>query len=612
MTDFTKLEQLANLIRYYILISTTAAGSGHPTSSLSATELMTTLFFGGFLKCDLEHFDNPYNDRVIFSKGHASPLLYALYAAAGKITKNELLKLRTFDSPLEGHPSMRFKYTEASTGSLGQGLSIGFGRALALKHQGITQARIYVLLGDSETAEGQIWEAAELASFYKLNNLVAIVDVNRLGQRGETMLGWNLGAYQKRFESFGWHAVVVEDGNNIPQVYAAYQKIQKLTAPTVIIAKTVKGNHIGTTANKDGWHGKTLNKEQSKIALEDLGAVDQNVRGEITKPTGNSQKSAVKKNNKTYKVVYKTEEAVATREAYGDGLVALGGKYHRVVVLDAEVSNSTMSEKFKNVYPERFFEMYIAEQNMIGAGIGFSCAGYVPFISSFAAFLTRAFDQLRMAQYSEANLKIVGSHCGVSIGSDGPSQMGLEDIAMFRSIHNGVVLYPSDATCALALVEHMYAHKGISYLRTTREKTPVLYDSQESFIIGGSKIWFEEADNKTVVVAAGITLHEALHAREELLKKGISVAVVDLYSIKPLDRETVMRLAIKTKKVVTVEDHYMYGGIGEAVNSVLKGLDVQIINLAVTKTPRSGTPRELLRYEEIDSTAIVKAVTSLV
>ncbi len=667
MINQKKLEELCHLIRYDILTSTTAAGSGHPTSSLSAVELTTTLFFAGFLK---------ENDKFILSKGHASPLLYSLYHAAGAITYEELLTLRKFDSPLEGHPTPRFKYVDVATGSLGQGLSIGVGMALGMKldqHRAtggtggrapdsaqrsehwregnpgqnlLRDPKVFVLLGDSEMAEGQVWEAMEIASYYKLDNLIAIVDVNRLGQRGDTMLGWSIEKYAERARSFGWETIVVEDGHDLNQVVASFKRlnVRTLERPTIIIAKTIKGKGVSFLEDKNGWHGKALDKDQLQQALNELGIQksgdiffelfkepDDFGRGVPINPFDKlrvnpecNRRIKVRKTissffnqpngrGKMTDRIYRQNEMVATREAYGDALVALGEANPNIVVLDAEVSNSTYSDKFGKKFPNRFFEMFIAEQNMVSAGLGLSKTGYIPFVSSFAAFLTRSFDQIRMSQYSNPNLKIVGSHSGVSIGPDGPSQMGLEDIAMMRSIKDSVVFYPSDAVSSFKLTQLMAQNPGIFYLRTTREKTPVIYKDSEKFKIGGSKILCQSPKDIAAIIGAGITVHEALKAYEELKKEQIYITVVDLYSIKPIDEKTLKTLA--NKNFIVVEDHYPYGGIGEAVLSALNSQSVirnlKIINLSVNKTPRSGTPEELLNYEEISSDAIIKSVKKL-
>lgn len=609
MSDEEKLEKLARLIRSYILVSTTAAGSGHPTSSLSAVELMTGLLFGGTFRFDAGNPSHPNNDRLIFSKGHASPLLYALWAAAGKVTEQELMTMRKFGSPLEGHPTPAFPYAEAATGSLGQGLSIGFGMALNARCIDKLPYRTYVLLGDSEMAEGSQWEAIQLAARYGLNNLIGIIDVNRLGQRGETMYGHDLSAYRQRVAAFGWHTAVI-DGHSFPEVLAAYEKaVQATDRPTMIIAKTVKGKGVSFLENINGLHGTAVKNDKLKAALEDLGAVETAIRGVIAKPEAirPEERNPVK----AAEVSYPAGAAVATRKAYGNALVRIFPQFPRMAVLDAEVSNSTYAELFRERYPERFFEMYIAEQNMVGAALGLSRRGTIPFVSTFAAFFTRAFDQIRMSRYSEANIKFAGSHAGVSIGEDGPSQMGLEDIAMFRTLLDSVVLYPSDAVATERLVEEAARHRGIVYLRTTRKETPIIYGSDEAFPIGGSKVLRRSDRDAMTVVAAGITLHEALSACDALEKEGIPIRVIDLYSVKPIDRQTLREAAEATRKIVTVEDHVEEGGIGEAVRSALSGYAVPVHSLAVRKVPKSGKPQELLDYEEISKEAIIRKVREL-
>ncbi len=604
------LEAIAKLIRYYSLVMSTEAGSGHPTSSLSAADVMTGLMFGGTFKYDLDNPQNPNNDRLIFSKGHASPLFYSLWAAAGKVTEQELLTFRQFTSVLEGHPTREFKYTEAATGSLGQGLAIGVGLALNAKYIDKLPYRTYVLLGDSEMAEGSQWEALEIAAHYKLDNLIGIIDVNRLGQRGETMYGHDLTVYRDRVAAFGWEPIVI-DGHHMPQILTAFkQALQSRERPVMIIARTVKGKGVPFIEDKNGWHGKPLKEDELARALAEFGAVDKDIRGEVEKPE--NRRPAEQFPSKVQPLSYAPVKPVATRRAYGTALERIFPQFPHMVVLDAEVSNSTYAELFKAKYPERFFEMYIAEQNMVGAALGLSLRGNVPFVSTFAAFLTRAFDQIRMSQYSNANIKFCGSHAGVSIGEDGSSQMGLEDIAMFRTLLNSVVLYPSDAVSAEKLVEEMARHKGIAYLRTTRKETPIIYRNDEVFRIGGSKILKSSKADRALVVAAGITVHEALRAYEDLKKENILVRVVDLYSIKPLDADTLVHAARDPGAVVTVEDHFAEGGLGEAVSNALSRTGVPVLSLAVRKMPRSGRPDELLNYEGISSRGITEAVREMV
>ncbi len=599
------MKEIAALLRRYILEATTVAGSGHPTSSLSAVELMTVLFFGGVYR---------ENDRVIFSKGHAAPLLYALYTVSGDISYTELMGLRRFDSNLEGHPTKRFPFTQASTGSLGQGLSIGAGIALAQsRERASTIPHTFVLLGDSELSEGQIWEAVQWAGYRQLAHLVAVVDINRLGQQGETMLRWDLATYAQRFASFGWQAITVDDGHDIDAVTTAYRKaLAQEGMPSVIIAKTIKGKGVSFLENKEEKHGKALNQEELKQALSELGPKPAVRNQRIPKapphsPVAHSLLSLPLPH-------YRVGDAIATREAYGDSLLALGENTSDVLALDAEVSNSTYSEKFKQAFPERFLQMYIAEQHMISTAVGLASCGYVPCASTFAAFLSRAFDQIRMAQYSDVPLMLAGSHAGVSIGEDGPSQMGLEDIAMMRTIHGATIVYPSDATATYKLMQELYNAGGISYMRLTRAKTPVLYPPETEFPLGGLHvIGNPQVDNKALIIAAGITLHEALNAQRELLEQyGIHTLVIDLYSIEPMDEAKLVALAREIPYVITVEDHVLAGGIGEAVTRRLVNIPTHVYTLAVGHTPRSGSMQELLAYEGIDARAIISKITSLV
>ncbi|MFA5050520.1 MAG: transketolase [Patescibacteria group bacterium] len=610
-----KLKKLSKLIRYYILLSTTEAGSGHPTSALSAADLMAVLFFGGFYRANLENPKFANNDRFIISKGHAVPALYAVYAAAGILTEANLKTLRKFDSPLEGHPTPRFKYNEIATGSLGQGLSVGVGMAINAKYLDKLPYRTYVLLGDSEMAEGSVWEAIELASYYKLDNLIGIIDVNRLGQKGETMLGYKVKEYAKRISAFGWQTIVI-DGHNLKEIEKAFKKANQIkNKPIMIIAKTIKGKGISFLENKNGWHGKTLSVDEFKKALKELGEIDKKICGVIALPENISPRlTRLGREIIAVSDIFYSDKTYSTRKAFGNAITRLGEKYPEIVVLDGEVGNSTYSEIFEKVFPNRFFQMFIAEQNMVGTALGLDKRGKIPFVPTFGAFLTRAFDQIRMSQYSEANIKFVGSHAGVSIGEDGPSQMALEDIAMFRTILNSIVLYPSDAISTEKLVEEAIKFKGIVYLRTTRSATPIIYKSNENFPIGGSKILKKSEKDAVTIVAAGITLFEALKAYEILQKEGINIRIIDLYSIKPIDEAVLKQAAEETKAIITVEDHFAEGGIGEAVRSVLGPStgSGSIYSLAVRKMPRSGKPEELLDFEEISAKAIIKKVKEIV
>jgi transketolase len=601
-----ELKKIATLIRYYTLIATTQAGSGHPTSAMSATELMTALFFGGAFRYDVANPRHPNNDRIIFSKGHASPLYYSLWAAAGVLSEQDMLTYRQFGSRLEGHPTVSFPYVEAATGSLGQGLSIGVGLALNAKYLDKLPYRSYVLLGDSEMAEGSQYEALELAAHYELDNLVAVLDVNRLGQRGETMYGHDLGAYDRRVAAFGWETILV-DGHDFHEILPAFDKALAVTGrPVMIIARTLKGKGVSFIEDKNGWHGKALSPEELKQALPELGPVDKGVRGKITAPQ--DLKPPEIPPQPAPPVAYEPGTSLATRKAYGNALKRLYPQFPRLVSLDGEVSNSTYAEIFKAAYPERFFEMYIAEQNMVGAALGLACRGQLPFVSTFAAFLSRAYDQIRMSQYSNANIKFCGSHAGVSIGEDGPSQMGLEDLAMMRAVLGSVVLYPADAVSAEKLVEALARHQGIGYLRTTRMGTPVIYGNAEEFAIGGSKVLRQSDGDLATVIAAGVTLFETLKAYDELKAAGIAIRVIDLYSIKPVDEATLKEAAAASKFLVTVEDHYPEGGLGEAVTAALATTPVPVYSLAVRRKPKSGKPAELLDYEEISQKSIVNLV----
>jgi transketolase len=603
------LAELAKLIRRHILLATTRAGSGHPSSALSATDLMTGLVFGGTFRYELADQKHANNDRLVFSKGHASPLLYAIWCVAGQMTAETMLSYRQFGSALEGHPTIEFPFAEAATGSLGQGLSIGVGMALNARYLDKLNYRTYVLLGDSEMTEGSQWEAIEIAAHYRLDNLVGVLDVNRLGQRGETMHGHDLAAYQRRVSAFGWNTVLI-DGHAMPEILEAFQSAARTSGqPTMIIAKTQKGYGIPALQNLEGWHGKPLDEPALETALQDLGEVNESALGTVAMPEGAAPRRPEPTGAEP--MSYERSQTVATRVAYGNALRRLYPQFPQVVALDAEVSNSTMADQLQKAYPERFFEMYIAEQNMVGVALGLSRRGKIPFVSSFAAFLTRAFDQIRMAQYSQANIKFVGSHAGVSIGEDGPSQMGLEDIAMFRTLLHGVVLHPSDAVSTERLVEEAARHVGMVYLRTMRQKTPILYDPGEAFPIGGSKTVRKHERDTLTVVAAGATVHEALRACDSLEREGLFIRVIDAYSIKPLDTDVLREAAQATGLVLTVEDHYAEGGLGEAVLSALSSLPTPVHTLAVRRMPRSGKPEELLEFEGISARAIADKVKEL-
>lgn len=744
-TSVDHLQKLATLIRHHILTMTHGAGSGHPTTCFSAVDLMTVLFFKYF-QANLDDPADVRNDRLIFSKGHASALLYSLYAAAGKLTKEELLGYRTIDSNLEGHPTFRFPYTEAATGSLGQGLSIGAGEAWAILHsyqlsaishqtensslraeetnsplpsldkrgsvlplfkrelEGVHLPRVFVLLGDGEIAEGSVWETAAFASHYKLNNLIAIADINRFGQSGETMHGHDVQSYERKFKAFGWETLVI-DGHAYEEIDSAFSS--QLSAvrqkPLIILAKTVKGKGISIWEGKDGWHNKMLAGEEFEKGKKELGEVDWDLKGEV-RGVGSRQHAVGRENSslraegETISVQpavrlstqsletnspppslikrgsdgdndqiipplikrgvggvlsssevpsYKKGELVATKKAFGDAIEALGGEISELVVLDGDVNNSLHTDQFKKAFPDRFIQCFIAEQNMVGVATGLAKQGLLPIVNTFSAFLTRAHDQIRMLPLSGSTVLFNGSYGGVSIGKDGPSQMGLEDLALFRNISGSIILYPSDAVSTEKLTRLACAQKGVVYMRTTREPTPVVYGSDDMFEIGGSRIFssqsavrssqYEESSlrvpirsgrsnlssneiatgrsvdprNDVTIIAAGITVHEALKAQTILGHQNIPVQVIDCYSIKPIDVATLKKAAAESRLILTVEDHYPVGGLGDAVLEALADTPhPPIIKLAVNKLPRSGKPEELLEYCGISSNALIKMIRS--
>lgn len=611
MTRSELWRDLAAQLRVDSIRATTEAGSGHPTSSMSAADLMAVLL-ADHLRYDVTNPKHPGNDHLVFSKGHASPLLYALFKAAGAITDQELMTLRKFGSRLEGHPTPVLPWVEVATGSLGQGLAIGVGIALAGKYLDQLPYRVWVLCGDSEMAEGSVWEAVEHAAHYQLGNLICILDVNRLGQRGETMLGWNTRAYAQRVQAFGWRTIEI-DGHNVGEIDRAYAEAETPSdAPTMIIARTVKGKGAALVENKDGWHGKALSREQAAQAIAELGGERQRtVQVRLPEPVRPDSRPAPPP---LQLPVYTVGESVATRRAYGDALKALGAARPDVVALDGEVSNSTYAEDFARAHPDRYFEMYIAEQQMVAAAVGLQVRGYVPFASSFAAFLTRAYDFVRMAAVSRANIKLVGSHAGVSIGWDGPSQMGLEDLAMMRAVGGSTVLYPCDANQTAQLVAQIADRPGIVFLRTTREKTPVLYPPDQRFPVGGSVVLRRSDRDVATIVAAGITVPEALRAHQALAAERIAVRIIDAYSVKPIDVVALRQAARDTGALVTVEDHWPEGGLGEAVLAALAGGEpaVAVRVLAVKAMPGSGTPDELLDAAGISARHIADAVRALV
>ena len=609
-TSTDVLKQKANNLRIHSIVSTSEAGSGHPTTCLSAADIISALFFRE-MRYDPADARNPNNDRFILSKGHAAPLLYAAWAEAGIISVEDQLTLRQIDSTLEGHPTPRLEWVDVATGSLGQGLSIGVGMALNGKYLDKSDYHVYILMGDGETAEGSIWEAVAVAAHYKLNNLIGIVDVNGMGQSEPTMYAFDIDSYCRRFEAFGWQAIGI-DGHNFDEILSALDKAKSTEGrPTMIVAKTFKGKGVSSLENKAGWHGKALPKgEPLDTALKELGSLstDGSFQIEAT-PTTAAAEPQIKE---MAAPEYELDEAAATRSGYGTGLTKLGDANPLVVAVDGDVKNSTYAEQFMEKHNDRYFEMFIAEQNLVGAGIGLAKCGKIPFVSTFAAFFTRACDHIRMSAISQTNIKYVGSHCGVSVGEDGPSQMGLEDLAMFRALPGSVVLYPSDPVATERLVAQAAAHQGIVYIRTSRPPTQTIYTNAETFPIGGSKVLRSSDSDRVTVIAAGVTLHEALQAYETLKADGISIRVIDLYSVKPIDTETVLDAAAAANNtLVTVEDHYPEGGLNDAVLDVVAPRGVKVHKLAVNGLPRSGKADELLEAHGISAGAIVRKVKEI-
>lgn len=656
---------IAAALRYHILTITHQAGSGHPTSSMSAVDLMTVLFFKYF-RADLDNFNSPTNDRLLISKGHASALFYSLFKVAGKITEAELSTYRKFKSPLEGHPTFRFPFTEAATGSLGQGLSIGAGLAWALKsvilspdligtkdpclagrqvsrlrvgetsttnHElqttnykllttnSVLTPRVFVLLGDGELAEGSNWEAAAWAAKHKLNNLIAVVDVNRFGQSEETMYGHDLEWFRRRFTAFGWGEIII-DGHNFNEIDAALEKaLVYKGGPVVILGKTIKGKGVPHWEDQNGWHNKMLPKDELAKALA-IYEKHKDLVIPLKKPDNSVILSAAKDPMlasvlpKLPKLPnYEPSTLIPTKQAVGEAIVALGLQLPELLVLDGDVSNSLHTDLFKKQFPDRFLQMYIAEQNMVGVAAGISRMGFKAMVNTFACFLTRATDQIRMLPLSNATVYFHGSYAGVSLGKDGPSQMGLEDLALFRSVYGSTVLYPADAVSAFRLTQVMLEQKGVVYLRTSREPTPSIYGPDDKFTVGGSKVFPSQPQTTNhkplTIISAGITLHEALKAQKELAKEKIPVRVIDCYSVKPIDEKTLRAAAKDSKAILVVEDHYPEGGLGDAVRSAISDTGTPIYHLAVTSLAMSGTAPELLAFEEIDSTAIIKKVKTI-
>ncbi|MFI5940880.1 transketolase [Streptomyces uncialis] len=615
-----QLEELGQQLRVDAVRAADAAGSGHPTSSMSAADLGGVLL-AHHLRYDFERPGHPGNDRLVLSKGHASPLLYALYRAAGVIDDAELLTFRQEGSPLEGHPTPRLPWVDVATGSLGQGLPVGVGMALAGKRLDRLPYRVWVLCGDSEMAEGSVWEGAAQAAYERLDNLTLIVDVNRLGQRGPTREGWDLDAYARKLGAFGWHTIEV-DGHDVTAIDTAFQEAAATTdRPTAVIARTHKGRGVAEVEDQEGFHGKPL--PHPERAVEELGGT-RSVRIDTAKPSGTPPTPAPAGTggdgttpDRTGPVAaprYRAGDEVATRDAFGAALAALGSERDDVVALDGEVGDSTRADAFGKAHPDRYFEMYIAEQQLIATAVGMRARGYLPFATTFAAFLTRAHDFIRMAAVSGTGIQLCGSHAGVSIGQDGPSQMGLEDLAMMRAVHGSTVLYPCDANQTARLVHHMAGLPGIGYLRTSRGASPVLYGPDEDFPVGGSRVLRAGDADRVTVIGAGVTVHEALRAADLLAAEGIAVRVIDLYSVKPVDSGTLRQAADATGCLMTVEDHHPEGGIGDAVaEAFADGRPApRLIRLAVRNMPASATPAEQLHHSGIDAASIAAGVRSLV
>lgn len=607
MIDIADLQKKAALVRKWSLLSTTEAGSGHPTSCMSAADLCTVLF-DRYFAYTVTKPEYANNDRIVFSKGHAAPLLYTLFSLSGAFPKEELLTLRKFGSMLDGHPTPHFPYARIATGSLGQGLSIGAGIAMTAKKDALP-FKTYVLLGDGEMAEGSVWEAANFASYYHLDNLIAIADVNRFGQSQETMFGHNIDEYIQRFSAANWEVLAI-DGHDLQEVDKAFSLATKNNSgkPFVIIAKTKKGKGVSFLEDKDGWHGKPVKKEDVEEAIAELGDIDETATFDLKKPE--SKKPTTLQQQPAVLPTYELGDEIATREVYGNVLAQLGNENTSIYALDADVKNSTFSIDFMKAHPDRFVECFIAEQNMVGVASGFSDRGKRPFVSTFAAFLTRAFDQVRMAALSDATITFVGSHAGVSIGEDGSSQMGLEDMAMFGIFPNSVVLHPADAVATTKLLAVLAKHNGIAYLRTLRPKTPVIYNNDETFVIGGSKVLRASKKDILTVVGAGISLFEIIKAYDLLQKEGIFIRVVDCYSVKPVDTVTLQKCLKETKQktLITVEDHFIHGGLGDFVHSAVAKEGAVVEKMGVNQFARSGVKDELLHLVGIDAASIVDKV----
>jgi transketolase len=610
------LQDKATRLRMDSVLSTTEAGSGHPTSCASAAEIVSVLFYS-VMRYDPCDPHRPDSDVFVLSKGHAAPILYAAWAEAGAFPRERLLTLRKIDSDLEGHPTTRLPFVDVATGSLGQGLSVGVGIALHAKQFDHSGQRVFVLMGDGESAEGSVWEAAQWAALRNLNNLCAIIDINRLGQSQPTMLQWDLDVYKARWEAFGWQALLV-DGHSIPDLIAAFETAAEVSdRPTIVLARTLKGKGLIGIEGLEHWHGKALDKPTAAKVVAELesqltGASHQWKPNLPTAGRSISQTKTTDRATSGGKPPYALGgKEVATRKGFADSLTALANADPRIVVLDGDVENSTYTEEFEKVAPDRFLEGYIAEQNIIGMAMGLAARGKVPFAALFSCFVTRAYDFIRLAAISHLNIKIIGTHCGISIGEDGPTQMGLEDLAMSCAEPDFTVLYPADATSAWKATALIAEHTGPCYLRIGRPNSPILYGPDEQFAIGRCKVLKQSGRDKALVVAAGITVFEALTAYDQLQKEGISVRIIDLFSVQPLDRDELITSARAAGGIViTVEDHYAHGGLGDAVLSALAEARVRAYKLAVREIPHSGKPEQLIEKFGISSGHIVNAVKS--
>ncbi len=608
------LRNVATRLRINSVRSTTEAGSGHPSTCCSAADIVAALFCGE-MRYDPDDAGRPDNDRFILSKGHAAPLLYAAWAEVGIVSRAATLTLRELTSDLEGHPTPRLPWVDLATGSLGQGLAAGVGAALNARRIG-SDYRTYVMLGDGEMAEGSVWEAAQSGQFHAVDSLCAIIDLNGLGQSRATQFGHDAATVVARWAAFGWHAIDV-DGHDMDAVQAAFADARNTKGkPSVLVARTLKGKGISIMEGKPGWHGKALTAEQADAAVAELEAQLVPEGGaapvQIPRPSGEVARPDPKMSGVMAAPAYAKGELVATREAFGTGLAKLGAADARVVALDADVKNSTFSDRFEQVFPERFYQAFIAEQVMVGMAMGLAARGAIPFAATFAAFLTRAADFVRMAGVSQLNVKFAGSHCGVSIGEDGPSQMALEDLSLFRGVPGCAVLYPCDAVSTEKLMAEAAAHPGMAYVRTSRPKTPVIYDPTDSFSVGGCKVLRASAHDVLTIVTAGVTVFEALSAAETVAAEGLQVRVIDLYSVKPVDAPTLLAAGRETGLLVTVEDHYAEGGIGDAVCEAVSPDGIRVVRVAVPGVPRSGTPEELMDINGLSARALADTIRALV